>query len=81
MIFKSIQERDLDLYGQLNQDSSNGKVPTQRSGDPRLEFFLLKSKTVNSQGTNYKFVFSYQIMTDHVTEKNALYSIAFKREV
>ena len=39
---------------------------------------------VISQGTNYKFVFTYQFdlkLTDSVTDHNALHSIAFKREV
>ena len=44
LIQHCFQETDLDLYGQFNQDSTNGRALGQRSGDqrfesqPRLEF-------------------------------------------
>ena len=64
----------------------------------QVQIFLLKSKTLISQGTNYKFVFTYlfvlkhkkkiktklfaeQMLTDNVTDHNALHNIAFKREI
>ena len=33
----AILKRDLDLYRQLNQDSSSGRTPSQRFGGPRFK--------------------------------------------
>ena len=67
-------------YRQLNQNSSTGRAPRNRSGSPRFKFrsrfeFFSWIQTVILQGTNYRFVFTFQFNLKNPIYVNWLYNL------